>query len=84
MRKLGSPYGTEVKAPGSLRSMASSAWNIGGKPKAAVTTKPARNKTPIAESMEKAPPPEKKTYYQDLLESLHNPQRGSRISVPGA
>lgn len=73
--------GTEVKAPGALRLPASSAWNIGAAPAKPKTVQPSAARTNQAKSVTKANPPSKRSYYRDLITSLHNPQRGFRLAV---
>jgi hypothetical protein len=75
--------GQEVKAPGMLRSSASSAWKVGVSPPKPKTIEPDARIGDKARSREPAKPPSKTSYYKDMLSSLYNPQRGSRLAVPG-
>jgi hypothetical protein len=47
------------------------------------TTRPSTNPSFHAKATPKLKPPSNAAYHKDLLESLHNPQRGFRISKVG-
>ncbi len=71
-----------IKAPGALRSSASSAWHMGTstpKPKSIGPGKVGG----LAKERAQAKPPSKTAFYKDMLESLYNPARGSRLATPG-
>lgn len=75
--------GVEVRAPGLLRQSASAAWRMhppSAKPK---TTKPNTNPSARGQEVTKLKPPSNRSYHKDLIESLHNPQRGFRITTMG-
>ena len=73
--------GAEVKAPGLLRTGASSAWHIGESPPKPKTISPAARIGTEGRERAAAKPPSKTSFYKDLLESLYNPQRGSRLAT---
>jgi hypothetical protein len=73
--------GGVVKAPGILRSSASSAWRMGVNPPKPKTIGPGAVGTP-AKGRAPAPPPSKTSFYKDLLQSLYTPGRGSRLATP--
>lgn len=79
--KLGAAApGAEVKAPGALRSSASSAWHMGtGVPKPK-TIGPGQVGGQ-AKGRAQAKPPSKTSFYKDMVESLYNPARGSRLAT---
>ena len=82
--KTAAVAGAEVKAPGSLRVPASSAWRIGGKtPPKPKSIKPGEGLDTVAKTRMPAKPPSNKKYHEDLLSSLYSPQRGYRLSVMG-
>lgn len=81
--KTSAPRLTEVKAPGSLRTSASSAWQIGKNPPKPKTIGPAEHLGTGASGRAPAKPPSKTSYYSDMLSTLYNPQRGARIATPG-
>lgn len=84
MLKVGAAIaGREVTAPGVLRVGASAAWRM--QPPAAQPKTTAPNSNPAARSKEtpKLRPPSNRAFHKDLMESLHNPQRGFRITKPG-
>lgn len=70
-----------VKTPGVLKATAASAWKVGMNPPKPKTIGPAQHLG--AEAMGRAPakPPSKTSFYNDLLSTLYNPQRGSRLAV---
>lgn len=73
----------QVKAPGLLRVGASSAWRMhppSVKPK---TTRPNTNPSARGKEVPTLKPPSNSKYHKDLIESLHNPQRGFRITKAG-
>lgn len=72
-----------IKAPGILRTGASSAWHIGGKtPPKPKSIKPNTGDLGgSAKTRAPAKPPSNKAYHKDMLASLYNPGRGSRLSV---
>jgi hypothetical protein len=72
----------QVKAPGALRTSASSAWNIGMNPPKPKTIQPTTKPGAEASSRAIAKPPSKTSYYKDVLSSLNDPQRGSRLATP--
>lgn len=74
--------GAEVKAPGALRADASSAWKIGQNPPKPKTIGPNARLGADAQGRAAAKPPSKTSYYKDMLGSLYNPQRGSRLATP--
>lgn len=73
--------GAEVKAPGALRASASSAWNIGQNPPKPKTIGP-KPMGSDASGRATAKPPSKTSFYKDMLSSLYNPGRGSRLATP--
>lgn len=75
--------GNEVKAPGILRSSASSAWKVGGNPPKPKTIPPNATPGSLAGGRATAKPPSKTSFYKDLISTLYNPARGSRLSTPG-
>ena len=67
----------EPKAPGLLRDTAGVKWApTPPKPKTDMPSTPGQK----AESQPTAKPPSSKAYMQDIVESLYNPARGSRIT----
>lgn len=74
--------GAEVKAPGVLRASAASAWKIGENPPKPKTIGPNSNIGSSAAGRAPAKPPSKTAYYKDMLDTLYNPQRGSRLATP--
>lgn len=81
--KKAAAYGAEVKAPGALRVGASAAWYPTGQPPKPKSTTPSRNPTLRAKETPVAKPSAKTAFYKDMVKSLHNPGRGSRITKPG-
>lgn len=75
--------GAEVKAPGALRSSASSAWHMGTNPPKPKSIGPGQIGTPAKERAQ-AKPPSKTAFYKDMLQSLYNPTRGSRLATPSS
>lgn len=75
--------GAEVKAPGLLRTSASAAWRMGTSPPKPKSIGPGAVGTPAKERAQ-AKPPSKQSFYKDMLESLYNPARGSRLATPAA
>jgi hypothetical protein len=73
----------EAKAPGLLRVGASAAWRTAaGAPKPKSIT-PQHKMGLEGRGRAPAKPPSKTAYYKDVIESLNNPGRGSRITKPG-
>ena len=74
-----------VKAPGALRTPASTAWRIGGRtPPKPKSIKPNTHELgDAAKTRAPAKPPSNKDYHKDMLESLYNPGRGYRLAVTG-
>jgi hypothetical protein len=75
--------GNEAKAPGSLRVGASAAWRIGANTPKPKTIGPQSKVGLEGRGRATAKPPSKVAYYRDVIESLNNPGRGSRITKPG-
>lgn len=69
--------GKEIQAPGILRNGASAAWRMSGGGQPVKTTRPSSGGG-SARSMPTAKPPNKTAYFTDTIQSLNNPQRGSR------
>lgn len=80
--KEASTVGAEVKAPGILREGASAAWRMSPPSTKPKTTKPSTNPSVRAKESATLKPPSSRSYYKDMIESLHNPQRGFRITKP--
>ncbi len=76
--------GAEVKAPGALRASASSAWQVGMNPPKPKTIEPNARIGDAASGRATAKPPSKTSYYKDMLGSLYNPARGSRLATPSS
>lgn len=74
--------GAEVKAPGALRASAASAWKIGENPPKPKTIPPNAKMGAQAGGRATAKPPSKTSFYKDLLSTMANPQRGSRLAKP--
>lgn len=78
--KSASPMaGREVQSPGGLRSDASSAWRIGGTPPKPKTTTPG-GRSARAQETPKAPPPSNAAFHRDVVKSINDPERGSRLA----
>ena len=73
----------EVRAPGLLRVGPSSAWRMQPSTTKPKTTKPNTNPSARGKETAKMKPPSNKSFHKDMLESLHNPQRGFRIAKIG-
>lgn len=74
--------GREVTAPGALRVGASSAWRMQPPAAQPKTTRPNSNLAARGKETPKLRPPTNRAFHKDLLQSLHNPQRGFRVATP--
>lgn len=75
--KVAAAVGNEVRAPGILRTQASASWRVGGNPPRPKSTRPGK-----AKDMPTAKPPSKTSFFSDMAESLADPKRGFRITLP--
>jgi hypothetical protein len=71
------------KAPGALRVPASAAWYPAASPPKPKSIRPSRNPALRAKETPVAKPSSKTAFYRDMIESLHNPGRGARITKAG-
>jgi hypothetical protein len=67
------------RASGILRAPAASAWHMGAFPKPK-TTPPGRPGAP-ARGMPAPKPPSNRAFHEDVMKSMVDPARGSRVSL---